>query len=527
MILVPVVVVKNIKSVMANKIINNDLLSFFLRDFVLIRTAQIKLQNKKAASFQSYVLFNLLDKAQKTFFGKKYNFNEISSVEDFQKKVPIAHYLDLKEDIHKMMLGQKNILWPDKINYFTKSSATTGNSKYIPLSKDALLNCHYKGGRDLISFYLRNNTKTRLLSGKALFLCGTFYPFTENEKIKVGDVSAILTKNLPWYAQIFRFPGPELALKNNWEEKIEEISELAIKENITAIVGVPMWILAFIKKVLEKSGKKNIFEVWPNLEVFMHGGISFKPYQKIFDELFKEKEMKYIESYNASEGYFAIQDDINKKGEMLLMLDYGIFYEFIPLVLYEKGIYEAVCLKKVKKNINYVIVLTTNSGLWRYVIGDTVMFSSLKPFRIKITGRTKQYLNVYDEEITMENVEEAIALASEKTNSEVFDFTMTATAPDAEGRGHHEWIIEFIKKPKNLNDFIAILDASLIKLNGDYASRREKNIVLKLPIVHSVPENTFYNWLKKEKHLSSQVKVPRISNSREHLESILNLIKNV
>lgn len=512
---------------MANKIINNDLLSFFLRDFVLIRTAQIKLQHRKAINFQSYLLFNLLDKAHETSFGKKYFFNEIYSIEDFQKKVPISHYLDLKEDIHRMMLGEKNILWPDKINFFTKSSATTGDSKYIPLSKDTLLNCHYKGGRDLIAFYLRNNPKTRLLSGKALFLCGTFYSFLENEKIKVGDVSAILTKNLPWYAQIFRFPGPELALKNNWEEKIEEISELAIKENITAIVGVPMWILAFIKKVLEKSKKKSIFEVWPNLEVFMHGGISFKPYQKIFDELFKEKEMKYIESYNASEGYFSIQDDINKKGEMLLMLDYGIFYEFIPLVLYEKGIYETVCLNKVKKNVNYVIVITTNSGLWRYVIGDTVMFSSLKPYRIKITGRTKQYLNVYDEEITMENVEEAIALASEKTNSEVLDFTMTATVPDAEGRGNHEWIIEFRKKPNNLKDFISILDNSLIKLNGDYASRREKDIVLKLPIVHSVPENTFYNWLKKERYLGSQVKVPRISNSREHLESILNLIKNV
>lgn len=511
---------------MANKIIENDPLSFFLRDFVLIRTAQIKLQSQKAINFQSYVLFSLLEKAQKTAFGKKYSFNKIYSIEEFQKKVPVAHYADLKEDIARMMLGEKNILWPGKIHFFTKSSATTGNSKYIPLSKSALSNCHFKGGRDLISFYLRNNPKTRLLSGKALFLCGTFYPFPENPKIKVGDVSAILTKNLPWYAQIFRFPGPELALKNNWEEKIEEISTLAIKENITALVGVPMWILAFIKKVLEKSGKQSIFEVWPNLEVFMHGGISFKPYKNIFDKLFEGKNIKYIESYNASEGYFAIQDDLSKTGEMRLMLDYGIFYEFIPLDLYEKGIYEALPLNKVKKNINYVIVITTNAGLWRYVIGDTVIFSSLKPYRIKITGRTKQYLNVYDEEISMDNVEHAISIASEKTKASVVDFTMGATIPDKEGRGSHEWIIEFSQKPNNLNNFIKFLDEALIKENGDYASRRIKNIVLKLPIVHIVPENTFYNWLKKEKHLSSQVKVPRISNSREHLESIFKFIKN-
>ncbi|MEI7810292.1 MAG: GH3 auxin-responsive promoter family protein [bacterium] len=502
-----------------------DPLSFFFRDFVLIRTAQLELNDTQASILQRYVLFRLVSRARETKFGKTHNFKKIQTIKSFQKNVPIAHYDDLKEDIREMMLGGKDILWPGETHYFTKSSATTADSKYIPMSEGALLRCHYKGGKDLITFYLRSNPDTHLFSGKVLSLCGTFYPFPENENIEVGDVSAILTKNLPNFAQWFRFPGPELALKTGWEQKIEEISDLATKENITAIVGVPMWTLAFIKKVLEKSGKESIFEVWPNLEVFMHGGISFKPYRAIFDELFKDKGIKYIESYNASEGYFAIQDDIKRPGEMRLMFDYGVFYEFIPVELYERGIYEAITIRKVKLNVNYVIVITTNAGLWRYVIGDTIMFTSFSPYRLKITGRTKQYLNVYDEEITMENVEHAISFASLGTNAQVTNFTMCATEPDKEGRGSHEWVIEFSKSPGDLEKFKNLVDEALIKENGDYASRRVNDVVLKKPIIHSIPEGTFYEWMKSKNKLNAQGKVPRISNSREHVESILKLVK--
>ena len=502
-----------------------DPISFFFRDFVLVRTAQFEAHNVQAGNLQRYVLFRLLQKAKKTRFGEKHYFNKIKSVKSFQRNIPIAHYADLKNDIRDMMLGGSDILWPGKIFYFTKSSATTSESKYIPMSRSSLLRCHYKGGKDLISLYLRSNPNTHLFAGKVLSLCGTLYPFEENKEIQVGDVSAILTKNLPLFAQMFRFPGPELALKNNWEQKIEEIAGLAIHENITAILGVPMWTLVFIKKVLEKSGKNSIFEVWPNLEVFMHGGISFKPYKPVFDELFKGREMKYIESYNASEGYFAIQDDVTKPGEMRLMLDYGIFYEFIPVDLYEKGIYEAKTIKKVKLNVNYVIVITTNGGLWRYVLGDTVMFTSLFPYRIKITGRTKQYLNVYDEEITVGNVEHAITFAARETNGQVSNFTMCATVPDKEGRGNHEWVIEFEREPSDLQKFTKILDETLIKENNDYAARRENDVVLKMPVIYKVPEKTFYNWLKNKDRLNAQTKVPRISNSREHVEDILKLAK--
>jgi len=503
-----------------------DPISYLFREFITIRTEELDDQAKKASLVQKSMLFWLIFNAQNTRFGRKHNFLKIHSVKSFQKNVPISHYTDLKEDIKDMLSGKSNILWPGKIKYFAKSSATTAESKYIPVTKSILSRCHFKGGKDMVAFYLKNNPNTKLFSGKALSLCGTFYPYEENPDIKTGDISAIMTKNLPMAAQLFRFPGPEVALRDGWESKIEEISDLAINENITAIIGVPMWTMVFIKKVLEKSGKSSIFDVWPNLEVFMHGGISFKPYKEPFDELFKGREMKYIESYNASEGYFAIQDDPKKPNEMRLMLDYGVFYEFIPVSSYEKEKYDdAITIKDVEINKNYVLVITTNGGLWRYVIGDTIMFTSLSPHRIKITGRTKQYLNVYDEEVTVENVENAIDKTCKDTDSQVENFTMSAKSPDEKGRGSHEWIIEFKKSPKDINDFRLKLDDNMIKENGDYASRRVNDIVLDLPIIHSVPEGTFYNWMKKNNRLGGQYKVQRISNSREHIESILNFIR--
>lgn len=504
-----------------------DPLSFFFRDFVLIRKSELDLQGKHPAQFQRFSLMWLILRARYTRFGKAHSFGKIRSVKSFQKYVPISHYADLKADIAEMMRGKGNILWPGKARYFTKSSATTSSeSKYIPVSDSALENCHFKGGKDMVALYLRSNPNTRLFSGKVLSLCGTMHPFPENPKIEVGDISAILTKNLPVLAQLFRFPKPELALREGWEKKIEEISDVAMKEDITALLGVPMWTSVFIKKVLEKSGKKSIHEVWPNLEVFMHGGISFKPYRAIFDELLAGKEMKYIESYNASEGYFAIQDDLERPNEMRLMLDYGIFYEFIPVDKYEKGDYTTCTVKDVLLGVNYVIVITTNAGLWRYVIGDTVMFTTLSPLRLKITGRTKQYLNVYDEEVTVENVENAINKACKDTGARVADFTMCATMPDSEGKGTHEWTVEFEKHPRDLEAFTKALDEAMIRENGDYADRRKNDVVLGRPIVHNVPEKTFYNWMKSKSRLGGQFKVQRISNSREHVEEILNLVKS-
>ncbi|MFA6514840.1 MAG: GH3 auxin-responsive promoter family protein [Candidatus Paceibacterota bacterium] len=501
-----------------------DTLSYIFREFIILRTKQLDSNDQRANLVQKSILFWLILNAQNTRFGKQHKFLKIRSIKDFQKNVPISHYVNLENDIIDMLAGKSNILWPGKTHFFAKSSATTSLSKYIPVTKNALYRCHFKGGKDMVAFYLKNNPETKIFTGKVLSLCGTFYPYEKNPEVETGDISAIITKNLPLSAQLFRFPGPELALRDGWESKIEKISELAIKQNITAIVGVPMWTIVFIKKVLEKSGKKSIFEVWPNLEVFMHGGISFKPYRKIFNELFEGRNIKYIESYNASEGYFAIQDDMRKENEMRLIFDYGVFYEFIPLVNYEKNDYTALTISEIKLNINYVLVITTNSGLWRYIIGDTIMFTSLSPYRIKITGRTKQYLNTYDEEITVDNVENAIEKTCKETNSQVENFTMSATLPDKEGRGSHEWVIEFDKEPDDLNKFIKILDKKLIEENNDYASRRVNDCVLRLPIVHSVKKGTFYNWMKKNDRLGGQFKVQRVSNGREYIDGILNSI---
>lgn len=498
-----------------------DPISYVFRDFISIRTEQLNTHDKQAKLIQKSILFWLIMNARNTRFGKAHKFSQIRSIKDFQNNVPVSHYSDYKKDINDMMHGDKNILWPGKTHYFAKSSATTLESKYIPVSNSSLKRCHYKGGKDMIAFYMRSNPNTRLFSGKVLSLCGTFYPYEENPEIETGDISAILTKNLPLTAQLFRFPGPELALRDSWEGKIEEISDLAIKQNITGIIGVPMWTMVFIKKVLEKSGKKSIYDVWPNLEVFMHGGISFKPYRDIFKELLGD--IKYIESYNASEGYFAIQDDLSKENEMRLMFDYGVFYEFIPINLYEKGDYnKAFSISEVEVGINYVIVITTNGGLWRYVIGDTVMFTSLSPHRIKITGRTKQYLNLYDEEITMDNVEHVISITCQKTNSQIENFTMCPSLPDKDGRGYHDWVLEFKKQPENIDEFVNILDEELIKENGDYKSRRFNNVVLYPPKIHLVKEGTFYNWMKSKNRLGGQFKVQRVSNTREYVDGVLN-----
>lgn len=501
-----------------------DPFSFMLVDFAKPRIAQINFRDKRAKKTQENTLFSLIGKAKDTRFGKAHYFNKINNVKDFQKNVPVAHYVDFKKDIEDMLEGIPNILWPGKVKYFAKSSATTSESKYIPVTRTCLTKSHFRGGKDLLSFYMQSNPSTHVFGGKIISLCGTLSTSKINNSIRVGDISAIMVENLPMMIKLFKFPGPELSLRDGWEEKIEEISTLAVNQNITCLVGAPIWISVFVKKVLEKSGKKSIFEVWPNLEIFAHGGISFKPYRKVFEELFKGKEIRYIESYNASEGYFAIQDDLSKPNEMRLMLDYGTFYEFIPLEKYQKGNYEALTIDEVETDKNYVLVISTSGGLWRYVIGDTIMFTSLSPHRIKITGRTKQYMNLYDEELVVDNAEEAIAYATEVTNSRVTDFTLCPTNPDKDGRGRHEWIIEFSKNPNDIEKFTNAIDKKLQEVNGDYFSRRVNDIVMSLPIIHVAPTNTFYNWMKSRNRLGGQFKVPRISNSRENVDSILEFI---
>jgi hypothetical protein len=500
-------------------------LPFVVKDFVDKRIAQIEKRCKFPLRTQKRMLRYLINQGVATRFGKAHSFEKIATIEDFQKNVPIAQYEDFKSDILEMMHGAPDILWPGTVRFFAKSSATTAESKYIPVTQASLTKCHYRGGKDMLAYYIHTCGKTTFLSGKILSLCGTLSPFAENKRAKVGDISAILTKKLPPMFRMFRFPGHALALEDGWEQKIEKISTLAIDQNITGFLGAPMWVSAFIKKTIEKSGKKSIFDVWPKLEVFMHGGISFKPYRSVFNELVKSENMHYIEGYNASEGYFAIQDDPSRLDEMLLMLDYGVFYEFITLADYQNENYTALPIDKVVLGVQYVIVISTPSGLWRYILGDTVKFTTLFPHRIKITGRTKQYLNTYDEELTVDNAEEALAYATHVTGATVHTFSMSATNPDKAGRGRHEWVIGFTKKPEDMANFTDALDRKLSEINNDYKSRRAHDIVLFPPIIHTIAPELFDNWMKSHGKVGAQCKVPRISNSREHIESILSFSK--
>ncbi len=471
---------------------------------------------------QDELLLGLIDTAKNTEFGLQYGFKNMQSYEDFAHHVPIQKYETFEPFIERCRKGEQNLFWPTKIRWFAKSSGTTNaKSKFIPVSDEAIEYSHLKAGKDMLCLYINNNENAELFKGKGLRLGGSSAIYEDNESY-FGDLSAIIIENMPFWADFSSAPRQETALMSEWETKMEAIIDETIDENITSLVGVPSWMLVLLNRVLEKTGKDSILEVWPNLEVYFHGGVNFNPYREQYKKIIPKKDFKYYETYNASEGFFAIQDR-NGSEELLLMLDYGIFYEFIPMDQYDGENSKAIPLSQVKRGINYAVLITTNAGLWRYLIGDTIKFTSLKPYRIKITGRTKHHINVFGEELIIENAEEALKLASEKTEAVIIDYTVGPVFMEGKNKGGHEWIIEFKQEPESLDYFIELLDNALKSLNSDYEAKRYHNMTLNIPIVHKASKGLFYKWLKKKGKLGGQHKVPRLSNSRDFIEELLKL----
>lgn len=499
----------------------NTVLSWLIKK----RIHQIELFKKYPHDVQNEWFKKLIYAAENTEYGLKFDFKSITKPEQFKNRVPINDYNSLKPYIDRLMLGEQNLLWNTDIKWFAKSSGTTSDkSKFIPVTEESLEECHFKGGKDMLSIYCNNYPDTSLFDGRGLALGGSHKISEVNNEAFYGDLSAIIIQNLPFWAEFHRVPNRSIALMDEWESKIEKIAWATIDHDVTNLSGVPSWTLLLLKKIIEITGKKNISEVWENLEVYFHGGVSFAPYREQFKQLIPSSKMNYLETYNATEGFFGIQDKINSD-ELLLMLDYGIYYEFLPLeFLYDENP-TTLSLDQVSLNVNYAMIITTNGGLWRYLIGDTVKFTSLNPYRIKITGRTKNYINAFGEELIVDNAINALAIACEKANAEITEFTAAPVYLEEGKNASHEWLIEFSKEPDSIEYFTEILDNALKSLNSDYEAKRYHNLMLKMPLVKSVPKDTFYNWLKKKGKLGGQNKVPRLSNDRNYVEEILEMLK--
>jgi len=496
----------------------NSIISWFLKK----RKHQMELFLKYPIDVQEELLLKLLQKAKNTEVGENYHFSSIKNYNDFTQNVPIQQYESIEPLISRTRKGEQNVFWPTPIRWFAKSSGTTNaKSKYIPVSDEALEGCHFKAGKDMLGLYINNNPDAQLFTGKSLRLGGSSAVYEDNNSY-FGDLSAIIIENLPFWADFSSAPRQETALMSEWESKMNAIIEETINEDITSLIGVPSWMLVLLNRVLEKTGKNNILEVWPNLEVYFHGGVNFNPYREQFKKIIPKKDFKYFETYTASKAFFAIQD-VNHSLDLLLMLDYGIFYEFISMDEFQDEDSKAIPLSEVKLNVNYALVITTNGGLWRYLIGDTVKFTSLNPHRIRITGRTKHFINVFGEELIIENAENALKQACIKTKSEISEYTVAPIFMNGEKSGGHEWMIEFKKYPENLNYFTELLDNALKASNSDYEAKRYNNLTLSMPKINIARTGLFYDWLKHQGKLGGQHKVPRLSNSRKYLEEILDL----
>jgi len=489
----------------------------------LKRIHQIDLFRKYPVEVQEEELSKLLKSAKDTEWGKKHDFSSIKTLDDYRNSVPIQDYNQVKPYIERLRNGEKNLLWPGEIKWFAKSSGTTEDkSKFIPVSKEALESCHFRGGKDALAIYTNNNPETGIFSGKGLTLGGSHQINNFSNQSFYGDLSAILIENIPFWAEFLRTPKSQIALMDKWDEKLEEVTKHTIEENVTNLAGVPSWNLVLIKYILEYTGKKNLLEVWPNLELFIHGGVNFEPYRKQFEKLIPSSVMKYMDTYNASEGFFGIQDDPTDKN-MLLMLDYGVFYEFIAMDEFITDSLETKSIGEVETGVNYVIVISTNGGLWRYMIGDTIVFTSLFPHKFYISGRTKHFMNAFGEEIIIENAEKALSVACSKTGAQINEYSAAPVYMSEKQKGTHEWAIEFAREPEDLDYFTEILDHALMSINSDYEAKRYKDITLVKPIVRRLNKGTFYNWFNDHGKLGGQNKFPRLSNERKFIEELVKI----
>ena len=496
----------------------NSIASWVLKQ----RIHQIELFLKYPNEVQEELLMNLIRRAENTVIGAQYEFSSITSYTTFSERVPVSTYEDLQPLIERTRQGEQNVFWDAPIKWFAKSSGTTNaKSKFIPVSNDALEDCHYKGSKDLLCLYLNNNEDSDMFLGKSLRLGGSSQIYEDKETL-FGDLSAILIENMPIWAEFSSTPSNKISLMSEWEQKLTAIINETKNENVTSFAGVPSWMLVLMNRMLEETGKGNLLEVWPNLEVYFHGGVSFEPYREQYQKLLPKSDFKYYEIYNASEGFFAIQD-LNDSSDLLLMLDYGIFYEFIPMDTFGTPNQKVIRLAEVELFKNYAVVITTNSGLWRYLIGDTVRFTSLNPYRIRVSGRTKHHINVFGEELMVENTDQAIAKACQLTLTEVVDYTVAPIFMDGKEKGAHEWMIEFKKNPTDIDQFRTILDETLQSLNSDYEAKRYNNMTLNPLVINLARPNLFYDWLKERDKLGGQHKIPRLSNQREYLEQLKGL----
>jgi hypothetical protein len=473
---------------------------------------------------QREVLQDLVTSAQYTEFGRRYRFSELFNIKSFKDAVPVHEYDDLKPYIERMMQGEQNILWNTPVYWFAKSSGTTSDkSKFIPVSEESLEDCHFKAAKDVLTMYYQYNPESALLTGKGLVIGGSHNINPMNNEAQYGDLSAVLLQNTPFWGHWLRTPDLSIALMDEWESKIEKLAASTIHENVTSISGVPTWTLVLFKRILEITGKKTMAEVWPSLELYMHGGVSFTPYRQQFEKLIG-KPIHYLEMYNASEGFFAAQERPDDDG-MLLFTDHGIFMEFMPVSEYGKKHPRTIGLADVETGRNYALIISTNGGLWRYLLGDTIQFTSLAPYRVKVSGRLKHYINAFGEEVIVDNTDKAIAEACRLTGAVVNDYTAAPVYFSAEANGAHEWLIEFETLPASLDQFRDALDAALKRINSDYEAKRYKDIALGPPVLHALKPGSFNTWLRQKGKLGGQHKVPRLCNDRKYIEDILELLK--
>jgi len=501
-----------------------DILTKTLSPLFSARRRKIASFGEQLADIQHKQLFKLTKTARQTEWGKKYGYGEIFHYRTFTERVPVTTYEDLHPFIERMVNGEKDILWPSVVRWFAKSSGTTNDrSKYIPVTNDILHHCHYRGGFDVIALYLKNNPATRFFSKKGLVLGGSHSPSALNAKARCGDLSAVLLQNLNPLVNCVRIPEKKIILMNEWEAKIKAIVETTCQKDVVSLSGIPSWMLVLIKAVMQKAGKETLTEVWPNLEVFFHGGVGFEPYRTQYEKLIPSAKMRYMETYNASEGFFGIQDE-PADPSLLLMIDYDIFYEFIPLDKPElNGQTQAIPLEEVKTGENYAMVISTAGGLWRYKIGDTVRFTSLFPHKFVITGRTKFFINAFGEELMVDNAEKGLHEACNATNASVKAYTAAPLFLLDKGKGRHQWLIEFEKPPESMETFATCLDKALQALNSDYEAKRYKEISLQMPEVIPARENLFFDWMKAHDKLGGQHKIPNLSNTRHLIAELLQM----
>ncbi len=499
----------------------NSIASWFLKK----RIHQMELFMKYPHEVQNELLLNLVKKARNTEYGLLYDFANIRNYSNFSVKLPVQTYESFQPTIERCRKGESNIIWPTPIKLFAKSSGTTNaKSKFIPVSQESLEDCHFAAGKDMLCMYLNNNPEASLFTGKNLRLGGSKEIYRDGDT-SFGDLSALIIDNMPFWADFSSTPSAEVSLMSNWETKLDAIAEETIQEKVTSLAGVPSWMMVLLQHILEVTGKSDLKEIWPSLEVYFHGGVSFEPYKHQYQKIIKDSSFKYYQIYNASEGFFASQDR-NNTDEMLLLLDYGIYYEFIPMETYGTSTEKIIPLSEVEIGKNYAMVITTNGGLWRYSIGDTVKFTSTYPYRIRVSGRTKHHINAFGEELIIENAEHALKRVCQAEGLEILDYTAAPIFMEGKEKGAHEWVIEFKENPKNSAHFAKALDEELQKINSDYEAKRRNNMTLNPLQLNIAKRDLFYQWLKMKDKLGGQHKIPRLSNSRKFVDELLLMNKH-